>query len=294
MRRLDDALRAALARAEALSSAPRLDSSTFLGLRDLIAGASGIAFDDRSRFIVERRLRPRLRALHFDDFETYVRFLLHGPEAAAELERMLEAVVVRETYFFREAQQLAAFRNDLLPALAVENAATRTIRIWSAGCATGEEPYSVAILMQESGLFDGWSIRITGTDLVGSAVEAARRGVFRESAFRSTPEEVRARFFRRESASVWRIDDRIREAVDFEVANILDPTATGRMPEVDVVFCRNVLIYLGEPARRSAAAVFYERLRPGGRLLLGHAETLLTLGTPFTLEHVGRDLVYVK
>jgi chemotaxis protein methyltransferase CheR len=289
-----DALKAALARARASTAAPRLDEPTFLGLRDVIAEASGIAFDARSRFIVERRLLPRLRALRLDDFGAYYRYLLYEPEAADEVPRMLEAVTIRETYFFREAQQLEAFRVELLPRLAAENAASRRLRVWSAGCATGEEPYSVAMIVRDSGLFDGWEVEIVGTDLVASAIAAARRGVFRDASMRATPDEVRAHYFTREGANAWRLAERVRCAVRFEVMNLLDPARAATLPVFDVVFCRNVLIYLGEGARRRVAAVFYERLRDGGRLLLGHAESLLSLKTPFTLHHLKRDIVYLK
>jgi chemotaxis protein methyltransferase CheR len=289
-----DVLQAAIARARAGTSAPRLDAQTFLGLRDLIADASGIAFDERSRFIVERRLQSRLRALRLDDFEAYHRYLLFGPDAAAETARMLEAVTIRETYFFREWQQLEAFRDEILPSIAEENAGTKTLRVWSAGCATGEEPYSVAVLVLESGLFDGWDVRIVGTDLVRSALGAARRGLFRDASMRATPDDVRDRYFAREGTNAWRLDERVRRAVEFEPANLIDPAACAALPAFDAVFCRNVLIYFGELARRRAASIFHDRLRTGGRLLLGHAESLLSLHTPFALVHLKRDIVYVK
>jgi chemotaxis protein methyltransferase CheR len=289
-----DALQAALSRARAGVTMPRLDEQTFVGLRDMIAEASGIAFDERSRFIVERRLLPRLRALRLDDFEAYYRFLLYGPEAGDELTRMLEAVSIRETYFFREVQQLETFRDEVLPRLAAENAATRRLRVWSAGCATGEEPYSVAILVLESGLFDAWQVEIVGTDLVPSAISAARRGLFRDASLRATPDEARDRYFTREGTNAWLLAERIRRMVRFETVNLLDPAGCASLPVFDVIFCRNVLIYLGEAARHRAVAVFYDRLRKGGRLLLGHAESLLSIGTPFSLVHLRRDIVYVK
>ncbi len=297
MRERADALQAALARSRAGASAPRLDEQTFLGFRDLIADVCGIAFDERSRFIVERRLLRRMRALRLGDFESYYRFVLYGPEGDDELVRMLEAVTIRETYFFREWQQLAAFRDEVLPALAVENAATSRLRIWSAGCATGEEPYSVAILVLESGLFDGWEVEILGTDLVPSAVAAARRGLYRDTSMRATPDPTRDRYFTSEGPNAWRLCERVRRMVTFDTLNLFgapDARDTAVPAPLDAIFCRNVLIYFGDEARQRAVTVFYDRLREGGRLLLGHAESLLSLATPFTLVHLGRDIVYVK
>lgn len=287
-----DALRAALARARAGTSAPHLDDETFLGLRDLIATASGIAFDERSRFIVERRLVPRLRALKLDDFGSYFQYLLYSPEASEELDRMLEAVTIRESYFFREWPQFEAFRDELLPRFARENAAKRRLRIWSAGCATGEEPYSVAILVLESGLFEGWRVDVLGTDLVAPAIEAARRGLYRDASLRSTSDHVRDRYFSHEGDNAWRLDERVRDMVVFESLNLVDTAACAALPEMDAIFCRNVLIYFAEETRRRVVTGFHGRLRDGGYLMLGHAESLLTLATPFTLHHVGRDMVY--
>lgn len=295
MRPSDRALRAALARTRALSTAPRLDPSTFATIRDRIAAASGVAFDESSRFIVERRLHARLRALRLDDFETYARRLAHGPDAEAELARLLEAVTVRETYFFRAPAQLEAFRDEVLPALAEENAAARRLRVWSAGCATGEEPYTVAILVRESGLFDGWDVEILGTDLVPAALARARRGLYRDASLRSTPDDVRRRYFRREGSG-WRLDEGVRGAVVFAADNLVGPP---RAPETerapfDAIFCRNVLIYHGEPSRLRILGRLHDCLRDGGRLLLGSAESLIELDTPFRLEHAGRDVVYVR
>jgi chemotaxis protein methyltransferase CheR len=289
-----DALRAALARARAGSTIPHLDDETFLGLRDLIAEASGIAFDERSRFIVERRLVPRLRALRLDDFGAYYRYLLYSPEAGDEMARLLEAITIRETYFFREWPQLEAFRDEMLPRFARENAGTRRLSLWSAGCATGEEPYSIAILVLESGLFRGWQVDIVGTDLVAPAIAAARQGLYRDASLRSTPDPLRDRYFTREGENAWRLDERVRAMVVFELLNLVDTARYAMLPTLDAIFCRNVLIYFSEETRRRVVLGFHERLRDGGSLLLGHAESLLTLATPFTLRHVGRDMVYEK
>lgn len=294
MKTSDHALRAAIERARGTSKGAKLDASTFASVRDVIEEESGIAFDDASRFIVERRLQSRLRALRLNGFEEYVQRVRLGADADAERARLVEAVAVRETYFFREWPQLESFRDELLPQLAAENAERRELRIWSAGCATGEEPYSIAILLRESGRFDGWRVRILGTDLVASAIAAARRARYRDASLRATPEPLRERYLCPEGKHAWRLDERIRCAVDFEAANLLDERTCAGEPPFDVVFCRNVLMYFGEPARERVSNLLFERLRPGGRLLLGHAESLLTLDTPFALERIGRDFVYVR
>lgn len=286
-----DALREALARSREASAGPRLDAETFLGLRDLIAGASGIDFDENSRYIVERRLMPRLRALRVDDFAAYYRALLFGEDRADELDRLLEAVTIRETYFFRECAQLVALRDDVLPQLATENAESRTVRIWSAGCASGEEPFSVAMLVATQPSMAGWDVRILGTDLIASAVESAREGVYRDVALRATSDEQRDRYFEHEASNAWRLHAGIRRYVALERRNLLDGPPEGSGP-FDVILCRNVLLYFSDEARQRAVSVFHDALREGGWLLLGHAESLLSMRTPFRLVHLGRDVVY--
>lgn len=286
-----DALRAALSRSREGATGPRLDAETFLGLRDLIAGASGIDFDENSRYIVERRLLSRLRALRLDDFAAYYRALLYGEDRADELDRLLEAVTIRETYFFRECAQLNALRDDVLPELATQNAESRSIRVWSAGCASGEEPYSVAMLVASLAPIVGWDVRIVGTDLIASAIDAARAGVYRDVALRATSDELRARFFTCEGPNAWRLHEGVRKYVTFERRNLLDGPPEGSEP-FDVILCRNVLLYFSDTARRRAIEIFHDALREGGWLLLGHAESLLSMRTPFRLVHLGRDVVY--
>lgn len=289
---LPKTLESVLRRACSATRRPVLSDAAFLGLRAAIEGASGIAFDDDSRFILERRLFARLRALRLDDFDAYYRYLLYAPDAREEVVRMLEAVAVRETYFFREPRQLAAFREELLPRLARENRESRSLRIWSAGCASGEEPFTIAILVRDSGLFDGWRVEIVGTDIAPAAIDAARCGVYRASSLRATPDEVRERCFECEGENAWRLAGGVREMVDFGVLNIFDTRGVERLGPFDAIFCRNVLIYFGLRARRRALRIFYERLREGGYLLLGHAESVAALDSAFALCHLERDVVY--
>jgi chemotaxis protein methyltransferase CheR len=287
-------LEAAIRRVRATAPRPVLDNATFLRLRALIATESGMEFDDESRFIVERRLLARLRALRLESFEAYHRYLRYSPRGDGEISRMLEAVAINETYFFRERRQLEAFRYEVLPILASENAATRTLRIWSAGCASGEEAYSIAILVDESHLFEGWRVEIRATDLVEKSIAAARGALYRETSLRATPEEARARYFTRVDEQTWRLDERIRRMVEFDVANLLDADGAAGWPGLDAIFCRNVLSYFGAAARRRAVRLFHERLREGGFLLLGYAESLAALDTPFRLCALERDVVYRK
>ncbi|UJR78817.1 CheR family methyltransferase [Sandaracinus amylolyticus] len=273
-------------------SGPKLRIEEFRLLRDLVNRYSGMHFDDASMFVFERRLRDRLRALDLPDFTAYYHHLRYHPSAQAELEDAVEALVTNETYFFREEYQLRAFRNDLLPAIHEQALArgTKRIMLWSAGCSTGEEVYTLAILVARSGLFDGWDVRVFGNDISRRVLATARRAVYPPSSFRAMPPEY-AEFFVEEEGGM-RVIPRIRAMCQFGHLNLLDGDKTTLLGRVDAIFCRNVLIYFDTTSRKKVIDTFYERLHPGGHLLLGHSESLLHVSTAFELAHLSSDMVY--
>jgi len=272
---------------------PRLVSEEFHLLRDVIYEHAGLSFDSESMFLFDRRLGERVEALglrSFNDYYKYLRFNARGP---AELEEALERLTTKETYFFRQEYQLRAFSSELLPRLALQNADSRRLCIWSAGCSTGEEAYTLAMLVRDNPMFEDWEIRIIGSDICKSSVATARRGVYQPSSFRTTPEHMRARYFR-EEANGTHVVDRVKQLCHFGQLNLLDPGRVSMVGRVDVVFCRNVLIYFDMRSRRRVIDTLHERLLPGGYLLLGHSESMLNLSTAFELVHLREDLVYRK
>ena len=272
--------------------AARLRPDEFRLLRDLINGCAGIHFGDDALSILERRLRERLLALGLRSFGEYYQFLRFATAASAELEEVIDLLTTNETYFFRESYQLRAFRDEVLPELA-RAPSRRLLSIWSAGCSTGEEAYTIAILVAESGLFGDWEVRVYGSDISRRCVAAARRGVYGPSAFRVTPEEIRRDYFVERVDGV-HVDERIRASCHFGHLNLMDDERARIVGRVDVVFCRNVLIYFDHRSRKRVIDMFYERLVPGGYLFLGHSESLLNVSTAFELVHLREDLVYRK
>jgi chemotaxis protein methyltransferase CheR len=269
----------------------RLRPDEFRMLRDLINSHAGLHFGDDALVLFDRRLSERVSALHltgFDEYYKYLRFNVRGP---AELEEVIERLITTETYFFRQEYQLRAFSRELLPRLAEANAASRRLAIWSAGCATGEEAYTLAILVQESGLFDGWEVRVFGSDISKYNVAFARRGIYRPASFRTTTPEARRTYFE-EVGEGSKVRDNIRKYCHFGQLNLVDAGRASIVGRVDVVFCRNVLIYFDLRSRKTVIENLYERLTPGGYLLLGHSESLLNVTTAFELVHLSEDLVY--
>jgi chemotaxis protein methyltransferase CheR len=271
----------------------RMRPNEFRLLRDLVNAHAGLHFDDDALILFDRRLSERLAALQLSSFDEYYKYLRFNVRGSAEIEEILERVTTNETYFFRQEYQLRAFKNEILPRLAEANATRRRLAVWSAGCSTGEEAYTLAILIDESGLFDGWDIRIIGSDICKQNVAFARRGIYRGSAFRTTPSEYRRNYFYEDEQGA-HVVERIRKLCYFGQMNLMDASRAGIVGRVDTVFCRNVLIYLDVRSRRRVIDSLYERLVPGGILFLGHSESLLNVTTAFELVHLSEDLVYRK
>lgn len=262
-------------------------------LRDLIKEYCGLFFDDGSKFLLERRLSRRLKLHQLDDFRDYYRFLLYDRKRDEELMCIIDLLTVNETFFFREQNQLKAFSDEILPELRETNKETRRIRIWSAGCSTGEEPYTIAMLVLEYGYLYGWDIEILGSDINQRVLAAARRGAYRKNSFRSTGSSFVDKYFTEENGS-FTISEEVKRLVSFSCLNLLDPFKAKFVGKMDVIFCRNVLIYFDQHARKKVVDTFYDSIVEGGYLLLGHAESLMNISTSFALRHLKNDMVYQK
>ncbi len=270
-----------------------LSVERFRLLRDMINRRSGIYFSDDSRFLLESRLGERITRLGLSSFDEYYHLLKYYSEAKEEMDIVIDIMTTNETYFYREEYQLRAFVNDILPELHERLAKRRRLAIWSAGCSSGEEVYTIAMLIIESNLFKGWDIRVFGNDISASVIQKARSGIYGPASFRTTkPVHIR-RFFTDTDDGI-RVNDEVRTLCRFAKSNILDGNQMIFMGQADVIFCRNVLIYFDKVSKMKAIETFYDRLSPKGYLLLGHTESLINLSTAFELAHLSEDLVYRK
>ena len=270
-----------------------LKPEEFRLLRDLFAQRTGLSFSPDSRPSIERRLRERLAVVGVPTFSDYYQYLRFNPRAASEWEEAVELLTTNETYFFREDYQLRSFANEVLPMLHDQAQHRGRLALWSAGCSTGEEAYTLAMLVIQSGLFDGWDVRIFGSDISKRCIGVARRAVYGPSSFRSTPAEMKRAFFV-ERPDGFHVIDRVRALCHFGSMNLLDQERARLLGRIDAIFCRNVLIYFDAHARKRTIDMFHERLYQGGVLLLGHSESLLNVTTAFELLHLREDLVYRK
>jgi len=261
---------------------------------ELLRGHCGLHFGEDSRFLVEKRLARRLRELELGSFAAYRYHLRHSPQGEEELARVVDDLTTNETYFFRERAQLRALVDEILPELLEQRRqrdGVRPLTVWSAGCSSGEEPYSAIMLALEAGLRPGEDLRVYASDISRPMLTRSRRGLYREASFRETEPELAERYFSVQDRER-RICDEIKKHVDFIHLNLLDESRLALLGRMDVILCRNVIIYFDAETKKRVIETFYEKLRPGGYLLLGHSESLINVSSAFELCHLKNDMVY--
>ncbi|NIP79682.1 MAG: methyltransferase domain-containing protein [Gemmatimonadetes bacterium] len=262
-----------------------LTDDEFRLFADWIAAEYGLRFGPEKREILRARLEPRRAELGLDSFERLLFHVRFHPDGREERARLVSLLTNNESYFFRESRKLEVLREEVLPALAegARRTGQRPVRILSVGAASGEEPYTLAIMARETLGPRGVPFQVTGVDVDAAALERARAAVYRSHALRGVPEAVVDRYFEPEDG-LWRLTEAIRGTARFQHGNLTDPGWPSTVAAQDVVFCRNVLIYFGEAAVRKAAENLYRSVRPGGYLFLGHAESLSRIPTRFVPE----------
>jgi chemotaxis protein methyltransferase CheR len=278
----------------ALSSAPpAIGLQEFAKFCEFFYRKTGIVFSESKRYFVERRVVDRMEATQCQTFREYfamVRFETEGQE----MQRLVNAMTVNETYFFREDYQFDALVSGILPELSEKKRSDGTIRIWSLPCSTGEEPYSIAIYILEGwNRADDFNIEILASDIDSRALCEARNGVYGERALSRVPQKIRAKYFS-VVAEGFQIAEALRESIDFSTVNIVDAAQIRNYYNIDVIFCRNLLIYFDDLARRQAMETLYECLAPGGFICLGHSESMSRMSSLFRPRKIGDAIVYQK
>jgi chemotaxis protein methyltransferase CheR len=295
-------------RARGETHRPRITLEETRLLQELVLEHCGVCLGSDAGFLFERRLAPRLDALSLRTYLEYYHHLCYDPGAALELDECVERITTHETYFFREQFQLDGFRREIVPALLrAHKHSPASLDVWSAGCSTGEEPYTIAMLLAEAA--PDRAAHVVGSDISPKALATAQQAVYGPASFRTTEDAVRDRYFEPVAAAAgqsptqWRVTPAIRRMCSFVRLNLMDTTrypspASGGPPRpasggrFAVIFCRNVLMYLSGQARHRVVEGFFDALVPGGYLLLGHSESLLHVTTRFDLVHLQSDLVY--
>jgi chemotaxis protein methyltransferase CheR len=261
----------------------------FASLRDLIRERFGIYYDDQKRFLLLSRLQTRLAKRGFETYGAYVAYLRTHPRREEEWTDLASVLSNNETYFFRERAQLKA-----LAAGIVEEFLTRStrVRLWSAACSSGEEAYSLAMTLLESGKLLDSQLSIRATDISTRVLELAERGFYRALSFRATEPAMIQKWFQPQGDG-FVINDRVKRLVGFGRLNLLDGARVAAEGPFDAIFCRNVLIYFDKPTQKRVVESFAKALRPGGYLFLGHAESLFHL-TDLYEPIIGREAIVYR
>ncbi|EZP48653.1 CheR family methyltransferase [Sphingomonas sp. RIT328] len=272
---------------------PVISPTDYLKFCEFFYRKTGMMFSEAKTYFVERRLQDRILATgnsSFREYFTLVRFELNG----AEMQNLVNAMTVNETYFYREDYQFEALVRHVLPELTRHRAPGEPIRIWSLPCSTGEEPYSIAMqILEHWPQADAYDIQIFASDIDSRVIADARTGIYSERAVHRLSAQLKGKYFT-PHADGFRICAPLRQSIDFSVVNIADPAAMRRFRDMDVVFCRNMLIYFDDSSRRTAVEALYDSMRPGGVICLGHSESMSRMSSMFEPRRYGSTILYQR
>jgi len=275
-----------------------LQDPIYLRLRDLVYQACGIYHPQEKLYLLAGACKRRLKSSNTPDVKAYVELLSRTATRDAELRELLNEITIGETCLFRSQPQLNALHNVILPELTDLRAkgGLRRLRIWSAGCSTGEEPYTLAMFMMEESekLLKGWTFDITATDLNDRSLDIAKAGIYGSYALRNTTEYFKRKYFRPLEADKLVVNDDLKKRITFSRLNLSDDSKMLFMKGMDLVFCCNVLIYFDQASKRKVVQHFFANLLSGGYFFLGHAESLYQVSDQFRLVHLPGTTAYRK
>lgn len=268
----------------------------FSNLRDFIYEKCGIHIADNRKYLLENRLGNRLKKLNLRNFDEYYNYLRFDAERDKELRKLFEVITTNETSFYRNPPQLEVFQNQVMSdVLADSRSKGRKLRIWSAGCSTGEEPYTISMILHEllKTEISQWDIRITANDLSERVLDSARRGIYNDYTLRTTPPEIAQRYFSMNNGTNT-INEEVKKLVSFGQINLKDRAQLKRVERSQIVFCRNVIIYFDDDMKKQVINAFYDNLLPGGYLIIGHSESLHNITRAFKPIHYPGAIIYKK
>ncbi|MBF0233449.1 MAG: protein-glutamate O-methyltransferase CheR [Desulfamplus sp.] len=270
-----------------------ISTNEFNQFQDLIYSKTGIYLGESKIDFLFRRIKSRMEELdiiHIKDYWHYLRF----DSSSKELGNLILLIVNHETYFFREYPQLEYFVENIIPIIEKEKVQNKTLRVLSAGCSTGDEPYTLAIILREMlDYFSTWQINIDGFDISERALEKAMKAEYADRNLRDTPYIYRDKYFLR-TKDTYLLKPEIKNMVRFINNNLYDEYQVSQLPFYDVIFMRNVLIYFDYPSGKKVLESLYTRMNRGGFLFLGQAESVSRFTTIFKMERIGNGFVYRK
>lgn len=276
------------------SSSLSINDEVFRQLRDFIYEKTGIYVPDNKKYFLENRLSRILKEKNFRSYEDYLYFLRYSA-SRHDIAKLFDAITTNETFFFREPQQFEVFSNNLVPQIIKENSqmGRKDIKIWSAACSTGEEPYTIAMILLEKPELVSFRKEIYASDISESVLMSARKGMYGSYSIRNVPPQYMAKYFK-DSGGVYVLSETVKSMVKFMNINLIEEKEVKQLKGIDVVFCRNVLIYFDEKAKKKAVSLIYDVLRPKGYLFVGTSESLHNITRAFRPVVINKVVVYQK
>lgn len=274
-----------------------LSQETFERLRDLIYDKTGIFYPDNKKYLLQNKLLGRIEETDFKTYEDYYLFLKNGVCTSDEYSHLFDSITIGETSFLRNLPQLTVFEKEILPLTIkmIRKENRKKIRIWSAACSTGEEPYTLAIILQENyALMSGMTSEIIGSDINNRVLNLAGKGIYRKNSLRKLPQKLIDKYFTKLSSDQFEINPRMKNIVNFKSLNLYNASLMNYMRGIDIIFCRNVLIYFSQEAKMRVINSLYNSLNLGGYLFIGHSEYLMNSPNKFKLENFNGITVYKK
>lgn len=264
---------------------------------DFIYGKAGIRFEPKKLYFVSRRVLKRMSDLGMENPSEYFRFLRYCDRTGSEFQNLVESLTINETYFFRNFPQLQSFAEHCLQDVIKEKSSNgkRSLRLWSAGCSTGEEPYTLAIILLEMlENITEWDVLILATDIDRPTLDKARLAEYGERSVKDVPKEYLGKYFDRPSNGTFALKGDVKDMVRFQYLNLADTQALRERQGFDFIFCRNVLIYFDDVSSKQLVEQFYVALNKGGYIFLGPNESIGRITTAFKIQRAGNYLVYLK
>jgi len=268
-----------------------LSDSTFVWLRNFIYDKSGIYITDSKKYLIESRLARVLQENKLRSFEDYLEHLSHSLNGN-DLNRLFDAITTNETYFFREPNQLSIFIDDIIPKLLALRKGKKKIRIWSAACSTGEEPYTISMMLTEKGINPN-AFEIYASDISENVLISAKNAVYNSYSVRNLPENYLKKYFT-VSGQFHELNESVKNTVKFAKANLIDDKQMKGFREMDIIFCRNVLIYFDNKSKQRTVSNLYDSLTSGGYLIIGASESLHYITRAFRPNVFNKVIIYQK
>ncbi|GAB6161469.1 protein-glutamate O-methyltransferase CheR [Desulfothermus naphthae] len=280
-----------------LRKTPKLSNDEFKELTDFIYEKTGISIPARRKYLIENKLGKRLLELNLKTYADYLKYLKFSPKKESEFKKLCELITINETCFFRDLKQLTMFKNIVLPEIIKKRQEqdVKALNIWSAGCSSGEEPYTIGIILHEvlKVSIIGWNIKIYANDISPAMLFKARKGVYNDYSLRTTPENIKQKYFTKQRDG-YKIHPKVQKLVNFQLINLANPKDVKKIPKSDIIFCRNVIIYFDDAVKQKVISHFYENLKDDGYLFLGYSESIHRITKLFKPQIKPGRIVYQK